>query len=378
MPQKKLWNYPLIFGVMGVFLGLLLRFAYTGTLGGFLFKNVLHAHSHLLLLGFIFNTLLISVWSEFTKGIDKISFNFFLALQICMIIMAIAFILQGYAFYSILFSTLHLFLSYILLIRLWRRLEGVSNLVLLAKIGIILHFVASVGPFVLGPLMVLNLKSSPWYQQAIFFYLHFQFFGTYFVWMLTLLFEKVQLKVSKRFIFILIASLTLGYAHSLDYNFDHWSIHIFGGIGSGTLVLLLLSVFRKFIENRNAVTNLYFIILLISLLNFTGSFPWIANLAVESRFVLIAWLHLLFLGMYVPFIWVFLNLRMKTIIWILYALVFLMSEVFLIFPIAVSRFLNIGITWLLFYGYFAVFAIILGVHSVLIYKNSKGIISLDR
>ena len=137
MPQKKLWIYPLIFGVLGVFLGLLLRFAYTGSLGGFAYKNVLHAHSHVLLLGFIFNALLIFVWIEFTKGIDKVSFYFFLALQVCMTIMVIAFILQGYAFYSILFSTLHLFLSYILLIRLWKRLEGSSNLILLTKIGII-------------------------------------------------------------------------------------------------------------------------------------------------------------------------------------------------------------------------------------------------
>jgi hypothetical protein len=377
MPQKKLWIYPLIFGVLGVFLGFLLRFAFTGSLGGFPYKNVLHAHSHVLLLGFIFNALLIFVWIEFTKGIDRVSFYFFLALQICMTIMVIAFILQGYAFYSILFSTLHLFLSYILLIRLWKRLEGSSNLVLLTKIGIILHFVASVGPYALGPLMVMNLKSSPWYQQAIFFYLHFQFFGTYFVWMLALLFEKVQLKVSKSFIYILITSLALGYAHSLDYNFEHWSIQVFGGIGTGSLVLLLFSVGGKFIKKRSAITNMYFIILLVSLLNFSGSFPFFANLAVQSRFVLIAWLHFLFLGMYVPFIWIFLHIKMEKVFWILYASALLVSEVFLIFPVAASRFLSMEIMWLLFYGYLAVFTIILWAHLVLIYRNCKRTLSVE-
>lgn len=377
MPQKKLWVYPLIFGVIGVFIGLLLRFAYTGSLNGFPFKNILHAHSHVLLLGFIFNALLVFVWLRFTKGMDNVSYRYFLALQICMGIMVIAFILQGYAFYSILFSTLHLWISYVLLIRLWKRLKGDMKLLLLVKIGIVFHFVASLGPYALGPLMVLDLKSSPWYQQAIFFYLHFQFFGIYFVWMLALLFAKMQLKISKQFISILTISLVLGYAHSLDYSFDHWLIHVIGLIGSISLGLLLFSLYRIFLEKPTEIKTVYYILLLVSLFNILGSFPWFANLAVENRFVLIAWLHLLFLGMYVPFIWIFLQVKIKAIFWILYALSVVASEVFLIFPLGFSNLLHLPIMWLLFYAYLAVFSIILGVHLHLLVKNNKHPLSLD-
>ncbi len=377
MPQKKLFIYPLIFGVIGVFIGLLLRFAYTGSLDGFPFKNALHAHSHVLLLGFIFNALLVFVWIRYTNGMDQVSFRYFLALQICMGIMVIAFILQGYAFYSILFSTIHLWISYVLLIRLWKRLEGNSNLVLLIKVGIIFHFLASLGPYALGPLMVLNLKSSPWYQQAIFFYLHFQFFGVYFVWMLALLFQKVHLEISKSYLYILTFSLILGYAHSLDYSFDNWFIQVSGAIGSIALGLLLFNIRHAFTKETNAITYLYYIILLVSLFNIAGSFPLFANLAIESRFVLIAWLHALFLGMYVPFIWIFLQVKMKVVFWILYALAVLTSEVFLVFPVGSSLVLNMQIMWLLFYAYLAVFSIILGVHLSLLLKNHKTPLSLN-
>ena len=178
MFPKKLWIFPLMFGVIGSLIGLILRYAYTGGISFSInFKHILHAHSHVMLLGFLFNSLFIFIWMNFAKIMDKVSYRYYFAMQVSMALMIVAFILQGYAFYSILFSTLHLWISYILLVRLWRRLEGKKEIVLLVKVGIVFHFLSSLGPYALGPLMVLELKNSPWYQQAIFFYLHFQFLG---------------------------------------------------------------------------------------------------------------------------------------------------------------------------------------------------------
>ena len=187
---KQLWFYPLIFGILGGLIGLVLRYAFTGAFTGFPLKNVLHSHSHVMLLGFIFNALIVFLWIFFTKGIDRLSFLYYIALQVCLSVMLVAFIIQGYALVSITFSTLHLWISYILLIRLWKRLDGNKNLVSLIKIGILFHFISSIGPYCLGPLMVLKMQESPWYQQAIFFYLHFQYFGSFFVWFLAVLFQK--------------------------------------------------------------------------------------------------------------------------------------------------------------------------------------------
>jgi len=377
MEQKNFWIYPLLFGIIGAFMGLLLRYAYTGAISGITFKNILHSHSHLLLLGFIFNALLLFIWSQFTSGMDKVSYKYFIGLQVCMVIMIIFFIAQGYAFYSILFSTLHLWLSYVLLIRLWKRLKGENNLVLLVKIGIIFHFVSSLGPYALGPLMVLQMKTSPWYQQAIFFYLHFQFFGIYFVWMLALLFKRVQVKLSKAFVLTLATTLVLVYAHSLDYSFDHWSIQVFGGFGAILLAVLLFSKLSVFLHFERPIVFLYTIILFVSICNIAGSFSMFADLLVDNRFILIAWLHFIFLGMYVPFIWVFLNQKVNSITWFFHIIVVFLSEIFLIFSVALSEFLTTSIMWLLFLAYFGVFSCIAWIHLPLIYRINNKTFSIN-
>jgi len=55
---------------------LVLGYAFTGDISTFPFKNVLHAYSHVILLGFLFNALLILVGINFTQTIDKISFRY--------------------------------------------------------------------------------------------------------------------------------------------------------------------------------------------------------------------------------------------------------------------------------------------------------------
>ncbi len=360
--EKKLWTYPLLFGIIGAFIGLVLRYAFTGSSIVFPFKNVLHAHSHVMLLGFLFNALLALVWTNFTNGIDKVSYKIYIALQLCIAIMIVAFIIQGYALYSILFSTLHLWLSYILLIRLWKRLVGNKFLIQLIKAGILFHFVSSLGPYALGPLMVLDMKESPWYQQAIFFYLHFQFLGLFFTWMLAVLLQKTALIITKKQVLGIVISLVFLYAHSLDYNFDHWLIQLFGGFGSILLFIILLSFNRVFQKLENRFKIIYYIILTVTIINILGSIPVVAKLVVNNHFMLIAWLHFLFLGMYVPFIWMFLKQKISLYIWFLYGFTVILSEAVLVFPNEISQWFSISIMWLLFIIYLSMFLIITTVH----------------
>lgn len=375
MFTKKIWWYPLIFGILGAFIGLVLRYAYTGAISGFPFKNVMHSHSHVLLLGFIFNALLILVWTNFTQGIDKISYRYYVALQVCIAFMLVTFILQGYSFLSILFSTLHLWVSYILLIRLWKQLNDNKAIHTLIKIGIVFHFLSSVGPYVLGPLMILGMQASPLYEQSIFFYLHFQYFGIFFVWMLAVLLQKTAVTLSNKQLVIIVISLALLFAHSLDYSYDHWSINVIGGFGSLLLLGVLLSFKRFFQKGQRVYTFIYIIILFIALVNIIGSIPSIANRVVESRLLLIGWLHFLFLGLYVPFIWVMLKRNISLLIWVIYGFMFTITEMVLIFPAMINKWIAIPIMWLLFIAYTGVFLCILVVHTQLLFekKNERNL-----
>jgi hypothetical protein len=328
-----------------------------------------------MLLGFIFNGLLIMVWKYFTEGIDKWSYRYYLILQGCVLAMLVAFIIEGYAFYSILFSTIHLWISYVLLIRLWRRIKVNNTLTQFVKVGIIFHFISSLGPYILGPLMIMEMHNSPWYQQAIFFYLHFQYFGVFFVWMLSILFHKTQLTLSKNSSLVIITSLVLLFTHSLDYSFDHYLINIIGIGASLFLFLVLLKLKKGSFDIQKKYNILLGIILFIAFLNIIGSIPVVANLVVESRFLLIAWLHFIFLGMYVPFIWISFKAKINSFLWIAYAFFVLMTEVCLVFPGYISKVSPISLMWLLFITYLGVFVLISIVHFQLIfYKNNRSTI----
>ena len=376
MFTKKLWRYPLLFGVLGAFIGLVLRYAFTGAVPGFPFKNVLHSHSHVLLLGFVFNALLILIWTNFTDGFDKLSFRYFLALQVCVAIMLITFILQGYGFYSILFSTLHLWISYILLIRLWKRLNENGIFKKFIRIGIVFHFLSSIGPYVLGPLMVFEMQESPLYQQAIFFYLHFQYFGLFFVWLLAILFQKATIILNEKHVVIITLSLTFLFAHSLDYSYDHWIINLIGGLGSILLLIVLMSLRKFFLKVESGYRYIYYIVIFVAFINIIGSIPSIANRVVESRLLLIGWLHLLFLGLYVPFIWVLLKRNINSLIWVMYGLTLTFTEIVLIFPRMITKYISIPIMWLLFFAYLGVFICIALVHSQLFLDQRKQFIKI--
>ncbi len=367
---KQLWFYPILFGFLGAALGLVLRYAFAEAIPEFPLKNVLHSHSHVMLLGLLFNALIVLLWANFTKGIDRLSFRYYIALQVCVGAMLVAFIIQGYALFSILFSTLHLWLSYILLIRLWNQLEGNKHIISLIKVGIVFHFISSIGPYCLGPLMAMEMQDSPWYQQAIFFYLHFQYFGSLFLWLFAGLLQRSTLILNKKHVIIITFSLVCLYAHSLDYSFNHWSINAIGGLGSIFLFLLILSLRRAFLASKKAYRILYVILLSIAFANILGSIPDIAALVEDNRFMLIAWLHLLFLGLFIPFIWIELDQKISKSTWIFYGLVVLFSEAILAFPTPLSNLFATSVMWLLFVAYLGVFLSISIVHLTYLF-NSK-------
>lgn len=367
---KRLWNYPIIFGLLGALIGLLLRYFFANPVFVFPLKNLMHSHSHVMLLGFVFNALVVLLWTNFTTEIDKTSYKYYIALQVCMGTMFVVFILQGYALFSILFSTLHLWISYILLIRLWRRLQGLEVIVNLIKVGIIFHFISSIGPYCLGPLMIFEMKESPWYQQAIFFYLHFQYFGSLFLWFFAIFLHKTSIQFNKKYVLLICLSLIGLYVHSLDYNFDHYLIQLIGGLSSLVLFFVFLSFAKQLKHQKNAYQYMYAILIILAICNILGSFPSIAFLVEINRFYLIAWLHFIFLGLFVPFIWIELSLTIKPRSWIFYCLMVLISELLLLLSDSAFSLFNISIMWLLLIPYAGITICFCAIHLKYLLKKT--------
>ncbi len=304
------WIVTLSLGLIGVILGLLLRVNFVQPLG-FNFQYVLHAHSHTMLLGWLLSALLLLLYRQWFYRLPTLDYLLFVAMQFCVLGMLLSFPFQGYAAWSISFSSLHLVLSYALFIRLWRHSKKHPILGIIVRFAIVFHVISSIGPFSLGPLMALQMQDNPWYQQAIFFYLHFQYNGL--LWFLTiaLIGQKWITHPSRKALVKIGVAMATGtlltWAHTLDFSFNHLLLNVLGFMGSALQLLAGYWLLRPIHIKKQPKAVKWLILLLVAklIVQVLGSFPAIADLVTGNRFWLLAYLHFIFLGIFSPLIFHF-------------------------------------------------------------------------
>lgn len=297
-------------------LGLLLRYLFIDSIPGLNFGYLLHAHSHLAMLGWVFNMLFIAMVSAFIPEKVKSYKLLFILLQISVLGMLFSFPFQGYAAISISFSSFHIFLSWWFAFKFYRDSnETVSLALSLVRWSLFFMIISSIGPFGLGASMSQGLAGTDLYQLFIYFYLHFQYnawfslaiFGLFFHWL-----QQYQIQFSMKdamkFKNSMIISCFLSYSLStLWMQPDTWVY----GIGFISAILLLISLVYFIIILKQskialqkhftkAVWNLlgfsFFAFCIKILLQAASAFPYVADLAYKARNFTIGYLHIVFLG----------------------------------------------------------------------------------
>ncbi|MGV3509419.1 MAG: hypothetical protein ACO1N7_09035 [Sphingobacteriaceae bacterium] len=148
---------------------------------GLNYLNILHAHSHFAFSGWTFLALAFLIFKQLKEPVSG-AFQWMLVLTLlCSFGMLFSFSVQGYKFVSISFSTLFLVVTYWFSYLVYRKLQLVNNTIFrtLIKAGIWCLVLSSIGPLALGALKASG-NTGIIYQNAIYFYLHFQLNG----WML--------------------------------------------------------------------------------------------------------------------------------------------------------------------------------------------------
>jgi hypothetical protein len=163
------------------FWGLALRYMQLADLP-FNYQFLLHAHSHFAFSGWMFLTIAYLVARICCAGQLSAGFrNLLLMAQVSAWGMLVSFSLQGYKAVAISFSTLFVLAGFRFAYLVFRspvfRARVNAPARLLIHSALVFLCVSALGPFTLGPLAALGLKASPWYQDAIYFYLHFQMNG---------------------------------------------------------------------------------------------------------------------------------------------------------------------------------------------------------
>jgi hypothetical protein len=160
--------------------------------------------------------------------------------------------------------------------------------------------------------MTNELSGSSWYQNSIYFYLHFLYNG-FFFWSLFALLVKAQEKQNRMIpgaveISLLVVSTLMTFFLSILWMKPSTLFYLLGGIGAMVQFYILakwMLTLRRSLQvsgwMKKAVWFIVGLIFLKVFLQLMSAFPWIASWAYASQsFTIIGYIHLIMLGILTP------------------------------------------------------------------------------
>ncbi len=308
------------------FLGFILRYKIAFSLPWLDQNNVLHSHSHFAFSGWITQVLMVLLIYYLSRRLgDEIfeKYRWILnANQITSYGMLVAFILQGYAFYSIFFSTLSIFVFIAFAVVYWRDLDTIAGKPLSHKWfkwALIFGIISSLGPFALAYQMIQKLADQDWYLGSVYFFLHFQYNGWFLFAGMGLFadqlegFEGAQKKLCLAFYLFCLACIPAYFLSILWMSFVNTIYYFLIAAVIAQLtgwVLIMQVVAKNKARLRSEIPKLGRVLLMLSALAFTiklilqsGSIhPELSQLSYGFRPIIIGYLHLVLLGVTTIFI----------------------------------------------------------------------------
>src|SRR5690625_95899 len=285
------------------------------------YDHVLHGHSHLAILGWAFLGVFIIFLAILWPQIENKRHATFLMLAIftVSILMFIAFLYEGYAMYSIIMSTIHIFVEYWAIVYIYRQLKTQDHHTHVGKLfihgSLIALFISTLAPFGLGYLGAMGLQETDLFDMTIYIYLHFQYNGWLFLFLIGLFIFiinqkriKLQTTAFRIGFWIYLISLFPWSLSAISYvglspllN----SLAAIGLIGQSIGVLFILygmGISWKPIRRRMAKITSLTLLLTFLLLFFKSVMelgllsPYLAKLVFNTRSVIIGYLHFTLLG----------------------------------------------------------------------------------
>ncbi|MBD0778410.1 hypothetical protein HPE56_11450 [Maribacter sp. ANRC-HE7] len=379
MNLKRHINVALGYFVIAAFFGVVLRSFHSFEIP-INYKFVVHGHSHIALMGWVYMGLTTLLYKLFlaNKALEVKYRRIFWFTQLTLVGMLVTFPFQGYALFSIVFSTLFLLASYWFV---WFFLKHIpaknipTNSYQCIKLALWYMVLSSIGPWCLGIIMNTLGAGSIWYRLSIYFYLHFQYNGWMvlallglFVYVLERKGMKIPPKTFKLFFWTINVGIMASFFLSTLWIKPTIFLYIIGGAGAMLQIVALTVLFRfgrgdkevmYLVFNRLQMKIVFTIGVLLALkmfLQLVSAFPYFANLAATITDFTIGYLHLTFLGVVSMGLFLFLDyfklLRLSVGSFFLFFVGFVLTEG-LIFYKGIAAWLGFGI----FKGYFGSLAL---------------------
>lgn len=323
MNSQKAWILCCFFNfLIACVFGLLMRFMYLFPLDFLNYNFLLHAHSHVAMLGWVYLIVYVLVVHFFIpkeKSQKPIYNRLFWLTQFSVVGMMIAFPIQGYALFSIVFSTMHILLSYVFCRLVWKdcsRDKSPSQRLL--SVSILFMVLSTFGVWCLGPAVSTLGKQSAFYQIAIQFFLHFQFNGWFILVILALFLKQFLNKIDevkfKRFYFLIIVSTLLTVSFPVRWFIEN-DVLSYINVWGVLIQLVAFIYFYKMLHPQishfkstlDKTTKIVYGLALCSLFLKVGIqlltlFPNLAEVSHQIRNFVIGFIHLTTLGIITGFL----------------------------------------------------------------------------
>jgi hypothetical protein len=304
----------LLYFFIAALLGILLRLFYVTPISAN-YKYIVHGHSHIALLGWVYIALTALIYKVYLyKQQSKLYKRIFWCTQITLVGMLVTFPLQGYALFSIIFSTLFLVVSYVFtwfVVKHTLKEHKQKPSYKFITTSLFFMVISSIGPWALGAIMNTLGETSIWYKISIYFYLHFQYNG-WFIMALTGLFlaalemQKVIIKplYIKRIYWLLTTGIILSFFLSVLWVEPPLFLNVLGGLG-GILQLVAFYLLCKLcraqqlgfeIFSKRLLQFVFVLLVLKMILQLLTAAPYFAKLSFQIIDFVIGYLHLTFLG----------------------------------------------------------------------------------
>ncbi len=318
------------------------------------YRYIVHAHSHIALLGWVYMALTTLLYMLYLnkQGRDKEYRILFWFTQFTLVGMLLSFPFQGYALFSIIFSTLFLFASY------WFTWFFINNVPAsykntcsyrCVKFALWYMVLSSLGPWVLGGVTATLGPESVWYRLAIYFYLHFQYNGWMILALLGILFytlEENNVQIPKRSFKHFFWSMNLGAVLTFFLS-TLWTkpsevLFILGAMGAVLQIMAFVILLKAFSKSRIMLSDVFspfqksilltttIILAMKMTLQLLSAIPYFSNLAATITDFVIGYLHWTFLGVTTLGLFLFLEyyklLQLPKKVYFVYILGFIATE----------------------------------------------------
>jgi hypothetical protein len=296
-------------------------------------KYLMYGHSNFAFVGWVAVALMVLMVRYLIRNKVQTNYKKYNRILIADVIasyaMFISFIIQGYAFWSITFSTITILISYFFIFFYWKDLNKVIDAGFSRawhKAALLLWAFSSLGAFMLAYLMANHIMIQDLYFSAVYFFMHFQYngwflfvcFGVFFSYMHRLGLFQIGF-LSKRLFIILAITVIPSFFLSILWMRLPLSLHWIADI-SGVLQLLALLYFYRIlsvVKNSEKIrfswstkwlwtlASMAFILKII--LQVLSIIPFLSHFAFSFRPIIIGYLHLSFVGIISLFILGYIN-----------------------------------------------------------------------